>query len=1392
MAYFVPRTFPVIFSDMVAMLLQKTALTDLNYGSVFTTLLEVAAQEDDEQYFQMMEIIRGYQLDTTTDADLDNRASEYGVTRLSAQTSSTDVVIGDSSFDKVETTVYAGLPGAIAGAQTINGASNTDFLSAGSIVIGRGTSRVETIPYWSITDNETYFTFKLGVSVGSPSSLAYDHGTDETIILSQGGDRAINSGTVVRVPSSDLLSAIAFTLDEAGVILDGEVESELIPVTASEAGTIGNVPIGAISSFSSAPFSGATVTNPSRVTNGTDNESDQDLRDRIKDTVQTLSRGTPKSIMSGVLGATSENKRVVSATMRDATVPTDIVKVYIDDGTGFIPSYSHVGFEEVVASAQGGEKYLSIDNTPIVKAFAEVQTLEPYIMTGVTGGTGGVLNIEVGGIPETVQFQLGDFVSAIAATAQEVLTKINSESELVEARATNDGSGFRIFARNDSGEELQIVSSGTTGDTNNSFNFPTDLKYTTKLYLLRDNILRLLSKDGKTATVESGLAGPYTMTTGLLLTLIVDGATETIHKIWFNDAALSTVDDIVAYINAKASGFIATASSSGTRVSLSSGRSNSVDSKVHVLDYFDIVNINGSTGATDDTTRNYFVADNDNVILSSATPFDSIYFTLMNATGVHPSASIAPTFEYQRVGGGWESFGVIDETDGFQGTGHILFQATPDWTNAYGHYEVRITRTQNSVNYPPQGYMRMSSANGVFEFPTTEVIGEDKDYSLNRFLGQIELESPLLAGDAVVLGLDNEGVYESRAFVATPYSGGYTGLTGEVFTFYDSGVTGTVTFPGSTGMTPAQVAAAINAQVSGSYASEADGVIRLGTNRINGGSILVTGSAANDILGFSTTQVDNFVSHQPAVESAATTGLAFEVDDTLIVVIDDATEGISVPVFRGATISATGTTGAMICSELTAIFPTDAELAGYSFEILDGSYIGVTGAVESFDSSAATISVNPHFSPIAAIAATGYIEAAGVTGIVLTAKTAGITGNNITIEVRAKSGGHKTVLISNGITGNAYATDFLYPTAISATGQIASAGTAISLTAVTAGEAGNNITAVVSDIWGGGHNVLISDGITGNVYFSFEPYPTSTGQTGDIVAGINANNNLCSATGATSYISGLITGTYGFAGGVGRVGDIVAGITASSLCYAAGATSYTNELTVGDYALTGGANATTVPAIGDTIQLFPTTTSMLVDFWNNSLVSAEINLLLAVADIELLSNGEVQISSKALSEDASVFISGGNANAQLLFSAIKVIGVDAYRYFTGLAREVQWIIDGRLTDQENYPGLRAAGVQIEVVESVVVPVYIDLTVDSLSGSNLSTLTNEIKSSVSNYINKLAVGDDVLLSEIIVAVKKVSGVYDVEVTGVNNVAENLLISDNQLARTSDDKVTITGA
>jgi len=1170
MAIFAPRTYPEIIGDMLARLISATALTDVNWGSVWTSMLEAAAQEDDEQYFQMLQIIRGFSLDTTTGVDLENRAAEYGLEREPASKATTSVTLGDEAVTKVNTGVYSGLAGAAAGDTTINGDSATNFPTSGSIIIGRGTPNVETIAYGTITVFANYVRFNLS------AGLSKDHGTDETIVLSQAGNRLFSAGTVVTVPASDQLQQVSFTLDEDATILDGEEEQTGVAVTAVEAGTSSNVPVGAISTFDAKPFPTATVRNPARVTNGLDEESDQDLRDRIKDHIQSLSRGTGQAIITGVLGLVSEsdNKRVVSVSLRPNTVPAEVVKLFVDDGTGWIPTYSRVGEEELVASATGGEKYLDVSNFPLVKAFVETQSEEPYnILNNQT------LIVEVGGEQEVVTFVDSDFEVPGAATAYEVLAKINTVAVNFEARVSSGGTKTRIFSRFNTGEEIQV----TGGTANSSLAFQTDVKYTSKVYLERNNAISLLSKDGRTAAIESGSTADYDFSGGRVhLALVADGKVNNIIKAWFDPSDFvipSSVDvlEVTDLINARVPAMHCEPSSGNTRINLSSETLRSAESKIRIVDTFTSV-FNEETGVLIDRTTEFgstgsnatmFGANLDYVYLGhDEVPFDSVYVKMATPA----SADILPVFEYWN-GASWVDLGVRDETLGFTQDGHVLFFAPFDWaktlvsgTNAYW---IRVQRTEATVPTPPiESVVKVCGANEIFSFSEEEAEGADNDYRINRFMGQIELTGTLQAGDRVTIGSSN-----TRAYIASSPAT-WSGLVGTTFSLYVDGVLQSYMFQAGDFVDPlaassAEVIAALAGIKGVTMSTTSDDRIKIAANRMTDGTIQAVAGGANTILAFPTDLVTSLVSHQPALESDQE-DFTFAQDDFIIVVVDDnLADNFEVPCYKASSLTAVTSPAIVFDTTLNTVFPLDSDLTDFYLLMTSGAQSGQKVAVTAYT------------------AATGRLDIAALPG---------------------------------------------------------------------------------------------------------------------------------------------------------------------------------------------------APAPTDTYQLIPKTADHVVSLWNNK----QVTLVSTKAEVKLSDGGRrVQLASLQLGEDASISVTGGSGNTQLNF-ALQENGVDAYRYFTGLAQEVQWTVDGKEDDLDNYQGIRAAGVQVEVIEPVTVPVRLEIDVTTSEGTTLQTITNSIKSAVSNYVNNLAVKDDVILSAVVCSVRGVTGVADAKVTSPD---DNIPIADNSLARITEDDIIV---
>lgn len=136
-----------------------------------------------------------------------------------------------------------------------------------------------------------------------------------------------------------------------------------------------------------------------------------------------------------------------------------------------------------------------------------------------------------------------------------------------------------------------------------------------------------------------------------------------------------------------------------------------------------------------------------------------------------------------------------------------------------------------------------------------------------------------------------------------------------------------------------------------------------------------------------------------------------------------------------------------------------------------------------------------------------------------------------------------------------------------------------------------------------------------------------------------------------------------------------------------------------------------------------------------------------------------------------------------------VTGVDGYLYYTGLLRKVQRIIDGYEPDATNFPGRKAVGSLIEVLPPLPRRVTVAIDVTTQDGVNLSEISDEITSAIINYISDLGVGEDVILSDIIVRVKNIDGVAAVTFITPEPSEERIAISSDEKAFIESSDISI---
>lgn len=508
-----------LFGDLARTVLANTDLSDVAPGSSLSVLLEAIASNDFQLAVTAFKILENSALESLVGTALDKKAEAIrlpngigGFGRQPSTQASGPITIG-SSFQKVSSKLYAGKPAPFPGSQRLYLEDASKFTPTGNIYIGRGTvDRFEgPIAYTSVVNSGSFWTIELA------TPLTKGHLTNDLVVLAQGGDRSIQAGTIVQVPSTSNGPSINFTVNSTVVIPDGESEATAT-VTCVQFGEIGNALSGSIKAFSASPFGGATVTNPTSYTNGRSSESDEDLRKRIKNYPSTLSRGTKTAILAAIQGINDPDtgRTLTSSVGVEPTEPGDSSKVYIDDGTGLEPTFDVQPYELLLQSASGQETAFRTSKFPIIAATIIGSEFGPFAIA-----QGMSLTVVADGVAETYTITTSNYANLNSVTPYEIIRDFNSQSNIVGFR-TIDG-GRRIAMTDLSGniEELSVQS----GDLQQLLGLP--LAVVRPIFVYKNNEIQ--SYRGATGTLTTN-AYPWGLTASDLdgVRIKVDGVIQTI------------------------------------------------------------------------------------------------------------------------------------------------------------------------------------------------------------------------------------------------------------------------------------------------------------------------------------------------------------------------------------------------------------------------------------------------------------------------------------------------------------------------------------------------------------------------------------------------------------------------------------------------------------------------------------------------------------------------------------------------------------------------------------------------------------------------------------------------------------------------------------------------
>ena len=328
---FVPRSFTTILADSIAYVQTRSNVSDFTVGSVARTILEAAALEDDEQYFQMVQLLDVFSFTTAAGEDLDRRLADFNIFRQAASRAFGRVsfVNGNLIYDQMSTDVASG------SGQIVVFDSN-EFPTSGfpyTIRLAEGTTRTQDVAVTALDTVSNTFTLSsvtiIDLLVG-----------DRVGLVTGASDQNLIIGTNIQAPATAVEDLKTYSSQEVATIPAGNFFSNEVLVKSDDSGISGNVGVGRITQFiGNPPFSGAGVTNSSRISGGTGRETDEDLRARAVEKIQSLSRGTVLALKASSVGITdlTTGQRVISSNVLEdfAAVPDEVI-VYIDDGTGLV------------------------------------------------------------------------------------------------------------------------------------------------------------------------------------------------------------------------------------------------------------------------------------------------------------------------------------------------------------------------------------------------------------------------------------------------------------------------------------------------------------------------------------------------------------------------------------------------------------------------------------------------------------------------------------------------------------------------------------------------------------------------------------------------------------------------------------------------------------------------------------------------------------------------------------------------------------------------------------------------------------------------------------------------------------------------------------------------
>lgn len=133
-----------------------------------------------------------------------------------------------------------------------------------------------------------------------------------------------------------------------------------------------------------------------------------------------------------------------------------------------------------------------------------------------------------------------------------------------------------------------------------------------------------------------------------------------------------------------------------------------------------------------------------------------------------------------------------------------------------------------------------------------------------------------------------------------------------------------------------------------------------------------------------------------------------------------------------------------------------------------------------------------------------------------------------------------------------------------------------------------------------------------------------------------------------------------------------------------------------------------------------------------------------------------------------------------------------YRHYGGLVQATQRVIDGDPTAPIAFPGVRAAGVLARVLPASPVFQQLTASISVLPDFDVPTVIEQVTAAVVGYINRLDIGADVIVAELIERAMGVPGMFNFQISDLTGTfpATDQVILQTQVARIVSSDITIS--